>query len=735
MAATRFDFTGDPGTLPAGMTKRLVARNYAIVADATASDQRAIREGGQADGLGLLTFDTLGPVERFTVHGRYRATYGFAFQGLVGLWVSGTSKVGIPQDNGGDFTGWWLTHNSVNLQSYCYVAGVRDLGLPETGGTPEYPTGGRGSIPGTWDTTAWYRFRAEAGFRPSDNRYFLRYRVWKEIDPEPASWQGGNVYDVNPIGPGLLALATHEGNSGHRFWDWVEVEVGPVNERPSPPLLAHRDVTTDGATIERTPGIDPEGDPIVKTRLRVATTPDFTAGLAYDSGAAGEAPYVDKPLAGLQPGTTYYYQGADYDAGGPGAWGAVYELTTIALGQLVVEITAPAHGSTHARGAAITLAGAAHYTGEATPFAGTYHWSSSKDGALGSGATLSVSTLSVGNHLITLTASDGEQTATAAIVVTISSEATVVIPLNQWEIEDWRAVSFLWPPPPGWEPPPDPNEPSAPPPPPSEPDAEPPPPPPPGEPGPGAPTSYPAQPAGHTRVAETDLVCLPGGGCSGEAGSWYHNDSANLQLLAGGSARTRFPKGLASGVGPANFGTEDFAARREVYVSYLVRINGTEYENQSTGTKFGWFAYGEGASGRSNQGSLWLKSVGGAAGQTNTKSAFPLAFTYKSYENEPGKWLGQNRNTAHLFTVGVWHRIEVLFTMSDVDRNNGALRVWLDGVLVLEHTGLKTRDSATHFTGGIRRWFWNPTWGGNDNTTKSREDTIDIDHVYLSGAL
>jgi predicted CXXCH cytochrome family protein len=130
--------------------------------------------------------------------------------------------------------------------------------------------------------------------------------------------------------------------------------------------------------------------------------------------AAGIATY---PTTGLTTGTLYYWRVYAVTEGA---------LSTALSGQQttdappVISITAPANNSTFVQGTAIT------FTGTATDaidgdLSASLAWTSSLDGAIGTGATFSKSTLSIGVHTITASATDsGGLTGTATITVTIT---------------------------------------------------------------------------------------------------------------------------------------------------------------------------------------------------------------------------------------------------------------------------------------------------------------------------
>lgn len=111
---------------------------------------------------------------------------------------------------------------------------------------------------------------------------------------------------------------------------------------------------------------------------------------------------------------------------------------------LTATILAPPHGSTHPASVPLTLRGAATDVEGAEVEGATYVWTSNRDGPLGSGK-VHAAMLSMGNHLITLTATTpGGKTATDAIVVTVAAEVAVVVPLAF--VEESEAQAFKWPP-------------------------------------------------------------------------------------------------------------------------------------------------------------------------------------------------------------------------------------------------------------------------------------------------
>jgi hypothetical protein len=90
-----------------------------------------------------------------------------------------------------------------------------------------------------------------------------------------------------------------------------------------------------------------------------------------------------------------------------------------------VAITSPASGITVAVSQTVTLAGSAYDLDTGSMSGDQLQWTSSLDGPLGTGATLSVATLSAGVHTMTFRADDGQGgVATATVQVTVVSDPT-----------------------------------------------------------------------------------------------------------------------------------------------------------------------------------------------------------------------------------------------------------------------------------------------------------------------
>jgi hypothetical protein len=249
------------------------------------------------------------------------------------------------------------------------------------------------------------------------------------------------------------------------------------------------------------------------------------------------------------------------------------------------------------------------------------------------------------------------------------------------------------------------------------------------------------QPAGFVRFAEHNMSGLPTfpRSLGGLAGSWfvYPENDPDLVLITPDTAaphsrpyviRTRFPAGLSSGGAPVNMGGWDAAStsagqKSKFYISLAVKINGTNYENQSAGTKMGFIAYGEPFSGGQNTGYFLLNGNG----STSIGSAFAIRFVQQGHVSRS---LIQNVSRSPLMTVGSWHHWEAVFEINTLGQANGKLKMWIDGVQIMDYSDVVFANAANPQR--FYAWKWNPTWGGIGGS-KTRQDFISLDHVYLSG--
>jgi hypothetical protein len=261
------------------------------------------------------------------------------------------------------------------------------------------------------------------------------------------------------------------------------------------------------------------------------------------------------------------------------------------------------------------------------------------------------------------------------------------------------------------------------------------------EPAPSSPPStglYPNEPAGFVPIAEHRFSCRPGEDQCQPRGIWTHEPGGidNFSIQHDATApqspdsvgRTLFPTGQPSGSAPVWFdgwGDGGYASAfyRKLYVSLWVRIGGTDYENQAVGTKMGFIGYGEDPSGAANQGFAMLRGDG----TQSVGSAFNLGFWQ---QNNVSRDMNQNVNTSKVMTVGPWHHWEWEMELNTLGESNGVFKWWVDGALITSYSDVVYITPGNTF--GFYNYRWNPTWGGQGGT-KTRNDYMDMDHIYISG--
>jgi hypothetical protein len=98
-----------------------------------------------------------------------------------------------------------------------------------------------------------------------------------------------------------------------------------------------------------------------------------------------------------------------------------------------------------------------------------------------------------------------------------------------------------------------------------------------------------------------------------------------------------------------------------------------------------------------------------------------------------------NVNAGKYVPGGQWTHIELWFKANTVVGvsppipADGALKIWIDGVLTHDHTGIRSRSPATAETArGFWQWRWDMVFGGS-GVSRTRDDYLEIDHAYISG--
>lgn len=255
-------------------------------------------------------------------------------------------------------------------------------------------------------------------------------------------------------------------------------------------------------------------------------------------------------------------------------------------------------------------------------------------------------------------------------------------------------------------------------------------------------TAHPNEPAGYRAFAAYDACFFPVDPRDKRPhlGEWQMERKGrmqNMRLIADPTAPgsppgvivTRYPKGFEAGRGPVYWNGWDSAGnvrgqKRELYVSIWIKLDGHDFESAPAVTKLGFIGYGQNPRGVGvNQGFFFLK--GGAKARIGP--SFGLAF---EQQNHVDRNLHQNTERRQVMTSGRWHHWEAVLRLNDMGRANGTFEMWVDGTQIMSHRDVVYRTAAQ--PNGFTMFTWNPTWGGL-HATKTREDRVLIDDVYLSG--
>ncbi len=213
----------------------------------------------------------------------------------------------------------------------------------------------------------------------------------------------------------------------------------PVNTLPVVGITS----PTDGASVEA-------GTSVTFTGTATdAEDGDISANLTWSSDLDGALPSgASFSFSALSVGTHTITASVTDSAGDPDSETITLTVTAAANAVPVVSITAPADGASFVQGSEVVFIGSAT-DAEDGDISGGLAWSSDLDGALGSGASLPVTTLSVGSHTITASVTDSDSDpGSDTITVTITSPAntlpvvSISSPTDGSSVVEGTSVSF-----------------------------------------------------------------------------------------------------------------------------------------------------------------------------------------------------------------------------------------------------------------------------------------------------
>jgi subtilisin family serine protease len=112
-----------------------------------------------------------------------------------------------------------------------------------------------------------------------------------------------------------------------------------------------------------------------------------------------------------------------------------------------VSIASPAAGTSVVQGTTLAFSGSANDAEDGALSGASLVWTSSLNGQIGTGASFSTSSLSIGTHQITLTARDSQgatnvATRTISVLANQAPKASISSPVNQYSVESKSTVTF-----------------------------------------------------------------------------------------------------------------------------------------------------------------------------------------------------------------------------------------------------------------------------------------------------
>lgn len=253
-------------------------------------------------------------------------------------------------------------------------------------------------------------------------------------------------------------------------------------------------------------------------------------------------------------------------------------------------------------------------------------------------------------------------------------------------------------------------------------------------------TSHPNEPAGLSPIVSVDFA----DGINPQTGACWERESNPSRYVQDISAPTSdgsvfrgtFPAGAHDGVsywrfdcwGPAMAADGGLYQYDEIYISYWLKIEGADYENQSNGTKVFYIAYGDGSF--HNDGYLQLQGTGTQAIQSEITLRAKLSRMDDNGEDTPAFSVDPNLSSKKV-QVGEWTKVELRLKINDIGADNGKLDLWVNGT----HT-TSISDWRFRSTKNPRAFYhlqFTPVYGGNSGDVRTRDDYWRVDNLYVSG--
>ncbi|MFW6199543.1 MAG: Ig-like domain-containing protein, partial [Gemmatimonadota bacterium] len=240
---------------------------------------------------------------------------------------------------------------------------------------------------------------------PADGDLTGESLIWASSEDGPLGKGTAHIDDSLSVGSHEITLTATD-SDGVAGSASVSITIVPSNEGPSLEITQPADdaVFDEGEPIPFTGSASDEEDG------------DLSSEITWTSDRDGELGTGASLERTLSSGRSHRVTASVTDSDGVTATESV--LVTVDAAP-TVSITGPADGSTFEEGVPIPFEATASDPEEGN-LASSIEWSSDLDGEVGSGASVSASTLSVGQHTVTATVTDGrDQSASDQITVTV----------------------------------------------------------------------------------------------------------------------------------------------------------------------------------------------------------------------------------------------------------------------------------------------------------------------------
>lgn len=185
--------------------------------------------------------------------------------------------------------------------------------------------------------------------------------------------------------------------------------------------------------------------------------------------------------------------------------------------------------------------------------------------------------------------------------------------------------------------------------------------------------------------------------------------------------QTEFPGGMPGGAAPAKFliarangtpsGLQFESNRGDIYTCMFVKRSANWSDNGNAGTK------------------LFFQRPDGNTRGMNAYISYDAAQNPVACFPNEGVPYDCRRSAAGTAPDGVWHKIESLWTAGTAGVANATAKLWVDGRLVVDATGILMWLSGT--TPVQQFLLWDPTYGGGINPVPATQ-YIWLDHLIVS---